>query len=180
MFIDPTNNRTEGYHLFLQPTGDIAAELQRIITTLAREYNGPVFVPHITIAARIPAKIGEEDIRAKTSELARTYSSFAVTLEDVGMENVFFRALYMKVQKTHELETLHIRANKAFSLSDAEAYVPHVSLLYCNFSAEEKELVPTFALLKGISFLVDRVYLYRTEGEATEWQKVEEFPFQGK
>ena len=176
---DPTSNTTEGYHLFLEPTGDVAAELARIIATLAREYNGPVFVPHITVAARILAGDGEENLAAKTEILAKECSPFSLTLGDVGMENAFFLALYMQIQKTDALETLHARANELFSLSDVSPYVPHVSLLYGNFSQAEKELVPTFSLLKGCSFLVDRVYLYRTEGETKDWRKVREFPFSG-
>ena len=174
---DPTSSKNTGYHLFLEPTGDIALELQRIIATLAREYNGPVFVPHVTIAARIPSKQGEESIIAKTETLVKECSPFSLTLSDVGMEDAFFLALYMKVQKTNEIETIHARANELFSLSDASPYVPHVSLLYGNFSRTEKEMVPTFALLKGRSFPVDRVHLYRTEGEASEWKKIQEFPF---
>ena len=175
---DPKSNLTLGYHLFLEPTGDVAAELQTIVATLAREYNGPVFVPHVTVAARIPSEQGEESIVAKTETLLKECSAFPVTLEDVGMGEEFFCALYMKVQKTSALEALHTRANEIFALSDRGVYVPHVSLLYGNFSAEEKEIIPTFALLKGVSFLVDRASLYRTEGEASQWQKVREFPFQ--
>lgn len=175
--IDPRSSRTEGYHLFLEPTGRLKDELSSIISKLAEEYEAPVFIPHVTVLARIPAE-DEAVLVARTEALAKMLSPFELTFEGLDMEDIYFRALYLQAQSTKELTECHAQAVEIFDMEDSNAYRPHLSLLYGNYPAARKqETINILAAPLGSSFLVDRVHLYKTEGEAHAWRKMGEYPF---
>ncbi|MDE1944603.1 MAG: hypothetical protein KGH97_03885, partial [Patescibacteria group bacterium] len=49
-----------GHHLFLVPAdGALKDALKKTINTLSATYGGPVFEPHLTIAAEIEAPVTE-------------------------------------------------------------------------------------------------------------------------
>lgn len=175
--IDPTSSKTIGFHLFFEPAGALADALALIIKNLSEEYGGPVFSPHVTLLARIPAG-DEEDVAAKTKMFADTTNSFLLTLGSSAMQDAFFKALYLQIEETEQMEALHTRANKIFSMQDEGVYIPHLSLLYGNYErARREQTTATLQIPQKASFLVDRVHLYRTEGETENWLKLEEFPF---
>lgn len=175
---DPTSDKTIGYHLFVEPSGPLADELKAAIDGLAEAHGGPKFDPHVTVTARIPD--GNDNlVIAKTRELVAGCKPFSLTLGELGSENAYFRALYIKVEPSEALEALHARADEIFSLTSASPYLPHLSLLYGNFPQSKKdEIILSLLHPQGESFLVDRIHLYRTEGGTESWQKMQEFIFQ--
>jgi 2'-5' RNA ligase len=183
--INPSSEKTSGYHLFLMPGGKVAEELTGVMEILANTFQGDTFAPHVTLLARIPADsfggLREEEIREKCAHLASELSPFPIMLAGIGAEKSFFRALYLKVVNPDAVSGVHVSALGLFSMKDAEPYVPHLSLAYGNFPeeviAEMKECAQTFISSDTISFTADRIYLCRTEGAASEWKLIAEFPF---
>ena len=49
-------------------------------------------------------------------------------------------------------------------MQDANVYIPHLSLFYGNILQSAKDEMIASLSLPDMKFLVDRVYLYRTEG----------------
>lgn len=175
--VDPTSSRTGGYHLFLEPVAALKAELSSIISALAQEYGAPVFIPHVTVLARIPTD-DEATLIAKAERLASTLSPFEITLEGLDMEDIYYRALYLQAQNSKALTECHIRALELFGMEDVHIYRPHLSLLYGNYPTERKqETINKLVAPVGSSFLADRIHLYHTEGEAHAWRKVVEYKF---
>ncbi len=174
--IDPASHKTTGYHLFLEPEGKLREEVATIIGSLATEFEGPMFSPHVTLLARIP---DEEEVVLieKTKQLASSLSPFEVVLGTVGMEQGYFRALYMHVE-SEEIKNVHHKANEIFSMQDEGEYVPHMSLLYGNYPEEQKQnTIASMSAPLGSSFLVDRLHLYKTDGVASGWIEIAEVPF---
>jgi 2'-5' RNA ligase len=177
--IDPTSSKTTGFHLFFEPAGELASELGAIIENLSKEYGGPVFAPHITLLARIPAG-NDEDVVKKTQALADMLAPFSLTLGELDAQDAFFKALYIRIQEREEMDKYHAYANKIFSMKDESPYLPHLSLLYGNYEQKRKQqTIGNLAIRKGTSFRVDKIHLYRTEGEVEYWQKVREFALKG-
>jgi 2'-5' RNA ligase len=173
--IDPQSDKTTGYHIFFEPAEPLKGELDGIVAKLAEEYGTPAFSPHVTVV-RIPEGT-EEEVRAKTEALAGKLTPMTLTLGEIGMEEVYFRALYIRLRELVEVSNIHREANEAFGLDDTLAYLPHLSLLYGNFPRPRKEA--TLAQLsypKGATFVADRLHLYKTEGVTADWHKVAEFP----
>lgn len=174
--IDPASDKTDGYHLFLEPEGKLREEVTAIIGSLAAQFNGPMFSPHISLLARIP----EEEVVVlieKTKQLASSLSSFEVALGLVGMEQAYFRALYMHVE-SEEIKNVHQKANELFGMQDEGVYLPHMSLLYGNYSETQKqEVASALEVPSRSSFLVNRLHLYKTDGETSNWVKIAEASF---
>ena len=175
---DPKNSKTIGYHLFFLPSGDLFDNLQNNINTLAEKYNGARFEPHATLLARIP-KTDESELIIKTKKLVSIMKPFEIEPKEICTEDTYFRALYCKAEPNSELESYHQKSLEIFGVEDVNTYMPHLSLYYGNISQSIKdEMVSSLSLPISMKFLVDRVYLYRTEGEVKDWVRIGEYIFQ--
>lgn len=171
-----TSNSVTGYHIFLEATGELQTELSALVHTLARAHEGPVFVPHVTLLAHI--REDEASVLDKAEEFARKATPFTLTLGEIGHEQIYFRALYIRIEETEQVSALHQEARGVFSMPSSDTYMPHVSLLYTNMPEEEKApIIESLQYPKGASFLVDRLHVYQTEGTAETWKKIKEIPF---
>lgn len=174
---DPKDSKTIGYHLFLLPSEELCNTLQSTINVLAQKYDGPIFEPHVTLLARIP-KDDEVKLLEKTQQLAGIMKPFEIELGEVGFEDTYFRSLYLKAKANPALDEYHKKALELFGVEEVNTYAPHLSLFYGNISqAMKDEMVSSLSILTNKKFLVDKVYLYRTEGEAQDWVRVSEVVF---
>ena len=169
---DSKDSETIGYHLFLIPSGELFDKLQNTINRLAEKYGGVKFEPHVTLLARIP-KADEAELIEKTEELAKAINPFEIKPKEISTEDAYFRALYCKVEPNNELKEYHQKALKIFGIQDVNPYIPHLSLYYGNVKQSIKdEMIASLSLPTNMKFLVDKIYLYRTEGEATDWVRI--------
>ncbi len=175
--IDQTNGITTGYHLFLEPEGAVREQLEQNIARLAHEYDGPVFAPHVTLLAGIPD--GQDSEVLRVSELLATkLAPFGITLNGIGREDKFFRALYLHAEMSDELHDAHSEALSSFGLEDEFPYAPHLSLLYGQYPEDAKQAsVSTIDLAPSLQFLVDALHVYKTVGPAEAWEKIATIPF---
>ena len=74
----------------------------------------------------------------------------------------------------------HAMAAQAFG-RDAEAYMPHVSLVYGSFPESRKlEIIGALPAAVRTSFLVKSVTLIRSDNmEPKDWHEIAEYPFRG-
>lgn len=173
--IDPFSNKTTGYHLFLEPTGTGALEIASLMQVLSEQYGGPVYAPHVTLLSHIPAG-DEESIITKAQTLAESFSPFTLSLGELDTEHTYFKAVYLHVREQEMMQRLHARACGIFSIPCDEDYAPHLSLLYGTYSHEQIEkILHTLEYPQNMSFQVDRIHLYQTEGTVDEWKKIQEF-----
>lgn len=174
---DPRSDKTEGYHLFFEATGVASEVLAKTIGGLAAEYGGPIFAPHVTLLATIPEE-SEELLMQKARLLADRLLPFTLTLNGFGVEDRYFRALYMKVQNSAEVENYHRAARDIFGGTDEGMYLPHVSLLYGLYDTERKqESIASLQPLSLVSFEVSSLTLWHTPGATDVWKRIGEFPF---
>ena len=176
--IDPQDSKTIGYHLFLEPENSLRGELQEIITKLADENHAPGFPPHVTLLARIPDE-PLETLQEKARKLAGMLSPLELTLAELGAEEKYFKALYAEIKEQDAIAAYHQKANEFFGMQDEGAYAAHLSLLYGNYEPEDiAHIRANLVYPKGVSFTVRKIHLYKTDGEASNWKKVAEFPMQ--
>jgi len=172
---DPKDSKTIGYHLFFLPEGQLFDDLQVTINQFAEKYGGAKFEPHLTLLARIP-KDDEAEMIIKTQQLAATMSLFEVEMKEICAQDAYFRALYWKAEPNPKMEEYHQKALKVFGVQDVNVYMPHLSLYYGNVSQFTKdEMIASLSLPISMRFLVNKVYLYRTEGEAQDWVRIGEY-----
>lgn len=168
--IDPQSSSTSGYHLFLEPEGEVARELSEIIRTLAARSGGPVFPPHVTLAGPVPE--GEDEVIAIARSLAASEKPFTLTLGELSGEPSFFRAFYAHVPTHPVLLRLRERAG------GAEPYVPHLSLFYGLIDGMVRAQMSELAHgVPGMTFPVSGIAVYMTAGPADTWKKLADMPF---
>jgi 2'-5' RNA ligase len=171
---DPHSDETTGYHLFLEPEGDLASELQSIIKELASTRGGPVFPPHVTLLAQIEAV----DVHERARELATSLQPFQMLLGSLAGEDEYFRAFYIRMEDTDAVIKAHESANHLFGMEDARPYLPHISLLYGSLPEQDRAaLIRDTVYPKGALMQVSALHLYETRGKVQEWRKVAEYPF---
>lgn len=163
-----------GYSINILPSGEEYNRFESLILRLAEQYNTPVFAPHVTVLGQ--ATEDEEEAIAGMKKLVANQGPFTVTLEKVDFQDHFFRALFVLAEKTEPLLSLHEKAKKIFGKA-ADPYMPHLSLLYGDFSSDlKKKIISEIGPLQKSTFEVKNLHLFCTEGEADEWYEVEEFP----
>lgn len=118
--------------LWLMPDSATSELLEALMRPLSQKTGSPLFPPHITMASGfrhqwtgdfvLPDAFGPRSVRL-----------FATGL---GCEPHFFRALYLQLQPTADLEACHHQA--LLRLSSTAVWCPHISLVYSDAPMREK------------------------------------------
>lgn len=166
--------KSQGYTLWLMPKGHAYQKFSGLIKRLARENQAPVFEPHVTLLGEI--LLPETEIIKRTERLVAGQKPFAVTMEQIGYENYFFRTLFVRAKKTTALLDLHELAKKIFQMQ-ALPYMPHLSILYGIFPVSTKEkIIKEIGRDQSVEFEVNSVVLMKG-GEIKDWKIIKEFEF---
>lgn len=168
--------KAKGYSLWLIPTGEIYGKFASLIKRLAEENNTPIFEPHVTLLGEIIQS--EEDIVRKIEELALDQKQFPLTLTRIDYQNFYFRALFVKAEINESLLSLHNQTKMIIDMQNISPYMPHLSLLYGDLPISSKEkIIEMIGKDQTTQFTVDRIHLFKTDGEVSTWYKIKEFRF---
>ena len=81
--------QAKGYSLWLMPTGEAYDKFSNLIKRLAKEYNAPIFEPHVTLIGE--AMQSEEDVIRRAEKLVSGQESFPITLRTIDCQDSYFR-----------------------------------------------------------------------------------------
>lgn len=166
--------RTTGYSIWLVPEGEVYKKLDQLIVKLSRKYKSPYFAPHVTLVGEILLPGGE--VVKRTKILAYSLNPFTVYLNKVGHGDFYFRSLFIRAMKTRKIMAAYKTAIKIFAAIKPKPYMPHLSLIYGNYSEETKnEMIKEIGRKFDINFKIDKIYLYKTDGKVGDWRKIAEF-----
>jgi 2'-5' RNA ligase len=166
----------KGHSLWLMPTGEAYHELSGLIKTLAEEYHGPVFEPHVTLLGEV--RQSDDEILRRAAQLASGQQPFPIIVRTVEYQDFYFRALFVRAERTDPLQALYNRAKEIFAMPDIPEYMPHVSLMYGNFPQLVKEqIIKAIGRDHTTEFTVSSVHVFKNDGEAHTWYRVKELPF---
>ncbi len=165
---------SKGYTLWLMPKDKNYQRFANLIKRLAREYNAPVFEPHVTLLGDI--ELPEAEMIKRTQQLVQGQKSFAVTSKQIDYEDFFFRALFVRAELTEPLQNLHNLAKKIFEMN-IFPYMPHLSLLYGDYPQEIKEkIIQEIGREQSAQFEINSIFLIKG-GKVKVWKIVQEFNF---
>ncbi len=168
--------KAKGYSIWLMPQGEIYRYLSEIIFRLSKKYNSPYFEPHVTLLGGMEGS--EKDILQKTEKLARIIAPYEIRLTKIGFLDEYFRALFVKADKTRKVMNANRKAQGMFGFNSD--YMPHLSLAYGDIKKDvKKEMIDFLRYINfsKISFDIKSLHLYLTEGEAGDWRKIKNFSF---
>ena len=164
------------YHFWLKPSGKADEILRKTIDDLSKAYQGPLFDPHITLLSFLTGT--EEEISFRSEQLGISLQPFEIQLMEPGYGDQYFQCVFLKVQKSPELMNAHELARKQF-VNDTRPYMPHLSLLYGHYSAEQKDkITSTLFETRRLRFTVDKFDLIRAGSEdPKDWISILTVPF---
>jgi 2'-5' RNA ligase len=168
--------KAEGSSLWLMPTSEVYNKFASLINRLAREYDAPIFEPHVTLLGGVMQP--EEDVLRKAAQTVSGKEPFPINLRVVDYQDFYFKALFVNAEKTDPLQALHGCAKELFGMQDIPNYMPHLSLMYGDFlQAVKEQIINAIGRDQATEFTVNSIHLFKTEGEANAWYKVKEIPF---
>ena len=112
------------------------------IRDLARRFETPVFVPHVSVF------IAPEDTRHPTEVLRELGAvTIELTIDRIQFSEQFTKTLFVQFERSVPLQELGDRIWKASGARERYVIDPHLSLLYARLAAEKK-----IALVDEIKF----------------------------
>ncbi len=164
------------YSLWLRPFGEVGFELKQQIKALSRNYNSPLFYPHVTLLGGL--ELHEAKLIQLTDTLAHSLEPFTIYLQKAGARGRYFQSLFVRVKKSEPLMSAHHIAKELFDSNEGENYFPHLSLMYGEQTAEEKnKLLNVMGRSFNMQFDVHSVLLIKTGGEVSNWEKIRNAEF---
>ncbi|KAF1930988.1 2',3'-cyclic-nucleotide 3'-phosphodiesterase [Didymella exigua CBS 183.55] len=187
-----------GSSLWLLPPDShpLNERLASLINSTASHFNSTdLFVPHVTLTSDLVnlSSYGSEPQTWIDSLDLPGGGDVKIEFEELNSEDVYFRKLYIKCQKTEGLKALAKACRKQVSDHEdegiarkwaEETYNPHVSLLYHNCPrVDATGLEETVKLAQeagvdlvnrseGSSWTGGRVVLVATEKPTSEWKPI--------
>lgn len=166
------------YSLWLRPQGDIAFSLKQKIKKLSEKYKSPVFEPHVTLLGGLEA--GETELSQLTDTLAGALHPFDLIMTQADIGNSFYQSVFARIKKTDEILKARETAKRLFSVEADEKKdrFPHLSLMYGDFTREEKERVlNAMGREFHIRFTVSSLLLVDTSGSPKGWKNIHSAEF---
>jgi 2'-5' RNA ligase len=159
------------YALWLLPDPVATHSFAGLINDLSNRYEGPRFVPHVTLLGRLT---GPEDVLAETTEqLAQQIQTLTLRPQGIAGEAYYFRCFYVKLEKSEQLLQAHERASNTFGNGYASGYLPHLSLVYGHLQRTEKTSRRSEVEDKlPPDFVTDRLQLVHIAVSVPDWRVV--------
>jgi len=165
------------YSLWLMPIGLLASKFSQLISQLAEQYSLPKFPPHVTLIGSIEAH--EEERIIKVQEVALLIHPYAIKLTNVDYIDHYYRALFVRVEPSVDVLAAYQEARKIFPGIHEADYMPHLSLLYGDFSVEtKKQMIEKIGNKFMDEFEANTLHLYLTDGNVNTWREIREIPLQ--
>lgn len=167
--------KSQGYSLWLVPTGQANEKFINLIKKLAKENNAPVFIPHVTLLGDF--MFPEEGCIAKTEQMVSGQQPFTIKLGEIDYEDFYFRTLFVRAEKSEPLLALNNRAREIFQMQNTSHFMPHLSILYGTFPNKLKEkIIKEIGRDQSAEFEVSSVTLVKG-GEVEDWKIISKFSF---
>ncbi len=124
------------YSIWIVPDNGIKIQLYKKIQLLASKFDAPLFDPHITLLGGF---LGDKKtLLNKTKIISKKIKPFKIFFEDVAYLNEFFRSLFLRVNNSPHLNSAKNKFSTKLKWEEKD-YVPHLSLIYGNYSIEQKK-----------------------------------------
>jgi 2'-5' RNA ligase len=161
----------ERYSLWLMPAGGVRERLARAIQELSVQYGAPEFPPHVTLLGGIVGP--RREVRRKAASLAALLPAFIIRLGEIDCLDQYFRCLFVRAAPSQPLLKAHRLACQVFGHRREPQFMPHLSLLYGDFSRSLKDkTIAAMGQRLDLQFKVQSLHLYSTRREPSRWWQV--------
>ena len=161
------------YSIWLMPDSKVKDQLKNKILALGSDFGGPIFEPHVTL---IGSSLGAENtLLQKTEIISKKISPFKIFFDGIAHFNEYFCSLFLKVKFSPQLNAARDLASTEIDWNKND-YLPHMSLIYGNYTLSEKEkMISTLGWLPD-HFSVNSIFLAHNDEIRLKWKVIRGFP----
>lgn len=157
------------YSIWFLPSEEYSSSFKTVLDTLAQQYSGPAFHPHVTLLGHLPQPADE--LRDIMKQVASTTAPFTMDISHIEGIDYFFRCLYFRIQDRPLLTRIHEQAKSFFPHQTWEPFMPHLSILYADLDQKKKQkIIRNWNLPYPPAFTVNRLQLARISDEVENWK----------
>ncbi|MEO8892486.1 MAG: cyclic phosphodiesterase-like protein [Coleofasciculaceae cyanobacterium] len=132
---------------WLIPSQEDLAYFQEIIDTLAKAYDAPTFMPHVTIYS---GEYQPDQALKSFVEAIQGIQSFKLSVEQVLYTEAFTKNLFVQFQQSSILSQISETLRSCAKIPSNFTLNPHLSLIYQHLNEEiKKELITKISLPKS-------------------------------
>ena len=161
------------FDIFLVPAASQYKKYKNEINSLSRKYNtpGPSF-PHVTLFELLEAE--EQDLLTKVRKIIKSSKIMEVEIFGMNFTNTVNQCVFAQIKMSAQLLTLYKELETNLQYYNKSPFFPHMSLIYGDFSPEEKSNIAEQVKL-GKKLLLDKLIIYRDGPLPSDWKHVAEF-----
>jgi len=167
------------YSIWLIPQKKDKKIFEENIIKISKKYNSPKFIPHITLIPKIEGSI--DDISEKILKAIQNNSSFNLEFNSIKTTDNYWRSVFLEGKKSEKLSKLYESVKtkvKTNILNIDKEYYPHFSLIYGDYSNEQKKEIISLIKYKELpkEILIDRISLIDMNSEnPSKWIVLQEY-----
>ncbi len=169
-----TGDNADKYSLWFRPVGGAEQVLQQSVAKLAEAYGTELFQVHVTLLGNIERPLPE--VVAKVKQITTELEPFELTLGAVDFSNTYFQCLFARIQTTATLMNAFDVTARMFDRDPQQFYMPHLSLVYGNFTMVDREKMAAVVTVPQVSFWVNQIEIIKSAPHPRDWQTVATVP----
>jgi 2'-5' RNA ligase len=161
-----------GFWIFLIPQASQHKKYNQITKSLSTDYNSPDIDVHVTILGPLEAQ--EKDLINKVKSIAKRFERIEVEILGMNYTNTVTQCVFAQIKMSPKLLTLYKELELNLQYTNKSPFFPHMSLLYGDFSPEEKENI-SGQIKTDNKLLLDKLVIFREGPLPSDWFQVAEF-----
>lgn len=116
----------------------------------------------------------EKDLVAKVKRIIEDFSKIEVEIFGINFTNTVNQCVFAQIKMSSQLLTLYKTLGTNLHYSDQSPFFPHMSLVYGDYSPEEKSSIAKQVKVDK-KLLLDTVVIYRDGPLPSDWLHVVDF-----
>ncbi|KAJ1957319.1 hypothetical protein EC988_000891 [Linderina pennispora] len=174
------------YSLWLSPPkhSPAHASIQSLIAQFSTAPDSPVFPPHLTLFSPVRTDSDAaaiEQVQFYVAKLReRQLSQIPIEIRKVASGSKFYQCIMLEVGGVHEdaVRSANTIAREHWDATGQPNYYPHVSLVYRECTAEQREQLKEAvemampANIGSLAYVADEVRIIETVGLCNEWRDI--------
>ena len=160
------------FGIFLIPKQFQYKKYTKLINSLSKEYKSLDFDAHLTLIGSV--KADKNELIDSVKYIAKNYKKINVKILGLNFSNTFYKCVFAQIEMNSQLLTLFNALKIKLKYKNENAFFPHMSLVYGDFSPEERENIAR-KIVVGKNLELDKLVIVKSGPVPSDWDRIVEF-----
>jgi 2'-5' RNA ligase len=156
--------------VYLVPKEKDKEYLDNIIKDLAKKYDSPIFIPHLTLFGDI--NMDAEELKEAIDRVFENIKPFKIKKTAINQSEAFFKTVFIEFEINDTLKNLFQALSQRTNKQSIDNFKPHISLIYKLMPEEEK-----LKIIQGLSvkdeYTIGAAYIVAPKARDKDFMDVE-------